>query len=128
MRGSCLITGFAHFYKVRKIFGILLFSGQRKKKTKRFRYVRGGKQTPVCPRTVHSSGNYKENFQSAKQEFTKVFRKYRYPETGTYRQRKSVRICSRHPKIYQITKHKPLCAINRTDSKIQFKVINKQYE
>ena len=27
---------------------------KRKNKTKRFRYVRGGKQTPVCSRTVHS--------------------------------------------------------------------------
>jgi len=28
---------------------------KRKNKTKRFRYVRGGKQTLVCSRTVHSS-------------------------------------------------------------------------
>jgi len=28
---------------------------KRKNKTKRFRYVRGGKQTLVCPRTVQSN-------------------------------------------------------------------------
>lgn len=46
---------FVYFYEVRQIFGISLWAEKKKNKTQRFRYVRGGKQTLVYPRTVHSS-------------------------------------------------------------------------
>jgi len=51
MRASSLIDRFAHFYDARKIFWILLLTG--KIKTKKIRYVHGGKQTLVYSRAVH---------------------------------------------------------------------------
>ncbi|MEP3372041.1 MAG: hypothetical protein ABJL43_08240, partial [Maribacter dokdonensis] len=43
-----------YIYKVAKSYGFSFGTRKRKSKTKRFRYVSGGKQTPVCSRTVHS--------------------------------------------------------------------------
>jgi hypothetical protein len=41
--------------KSAKSFGFCFKQGKEKNKTKRFCYVRGGKQSLICSRTVHSS-------------------------------------------------------------------------
>jgi hypothetical protein len=41
--------------KSAKSLGFCFKQGKEKNKTKRFCCVHGGKQTPVCSRTVHSS-------------------------------------------------------------------------
>lgn len=46
--------GLRIFIRSRNLWDFAL-DKKRKNKTKRFRYVSGGKQTLVCPRTVHSS-------------------------------------------------------------------------
>ncbi|KGK29178.1 hypothetical protein EL45_18195 [Cellulophaga sp. E6(2014)] len=47
-------NGLRIFIRSRNLWDFAL-TQKRKNKTKRFRYVRGGKQTLVCSRTVHSS-------------------------------------------------------------------------